>query len=354
MSDFNAFLPVIANAANAVLGAVPIVKEGISELLHCRLNVAVLDAAALIVSILRRDFRTAGLLVLLLGMGDMLEKYARKKSMASLAEQLSVKCDRVWVRTPDGLRQKFLETVTRDDVGVVRAGSVIPVDGVVADGEAAVNQASMTGEPLAVARNAGGSVFAGTVVESGEIGISPTGVGDGTRLAKIIKFVEDSEQVKAGIESRALRFADAVVPFNFALAALVWLFTRTSSPTIPAGPATKCFVWRPVWRNTSRIRSRVRSWPPRRKSRYSTMTSSTMPKSSMWWLTASVPRSTDERCFSAPGISSRRTKASTAPVRTGTWRRWRPTAKLCSTSPSTAVWSVCSASRIRFGRKRRR
>ena len=225
------FLPVIANAANAVLGAVPIVKEGISELLHCRLNVAVLDAAALIVSILRRDFRTAGLLVLLLGMGDMLEKYARKKSMASLAEQLSVKCDRVWVRTPDGLRQKFLETVTRDDVVVVRAGSVIPVDGVVADGEAAVNQASMTGEPLAVARSAGGSVFAGTVVESGEIGISPTGVGDGTRLAKIIKFVEDSEQVKAGIESRALRFADAVVPFNFALAALVWLFTRDLTRT---------------------------------------------------------------------------------------------------------------------------
>ena len=225
------FLPVIANAANAVLGAVPIIKEGVTELFHGRLNVAVLDAAALAVSILRRDFRTAGLLVLLLGMGDMLEKYARKKSMASLAEQLSVKCDRVWVRSGEGLSQKALDDVTCDDVVVVRAGSVIPVDGVVADGEAAVNQASMTGEPLAVARSAGGSVFAGTVVESGEIGITPTSVGDGTRLAKIIKFVEDSEQVKAGIESRALRFADAVVPFNFAIAALVWFFTRDLTRT---------------------------------------------------------------------------------------------------------------------------
>lgn len=225
-------LPFVANAANAVLGAVPIVFHGIRELFHGHLNVAVLDAAALVVSLLRRDFKTAGLLVLLLGMGEMLENYARKKSMASLAEQLSVKCDLVWVRSSDGqLSQKPLTAVTAEDVVVVRSGSVIPVDGVVVDGEAAVNQATMTGEPLAVQRNAGGSVFAGTVVESGEIGIRPTGVGDGTRLAKIIKFVEDSEQVKAGIESKALKFADAIVPFNFALALIVWLCTRNLTRT---------------------------------------------------------------------------------------------------------------------------
>lgn len=100
------FLPVVANAANAFLGAVPIIREGISELFKGRLNVAVLDASALIVSLLRRDFKTAGLLVLLLGMGEMLENYARRKSMASLAEQLSVKCDVVWVREDEELRQK--------------------------------------------------------------------------------------------------------------------------------------------------------------------------------------------------------------------------------------------------------
>lgn len=224
-------LPFIANAANAFLGAVPIIREGFSELFKGHLNVAVLDASALIVSLLRRDFKTAGLLVLLLGMGEMLENYARKKSMASLAEQLSVKCDVVWVREGEELRQKPLTDVTPDDVIVVRSGSVIPVDGVVADGEAAVNQTAMTGEPLAVHRTAGGSVFAGTVVESGEIGIRPTGIGDGTRLSQIISFVEESEKVKAGIESKALKFADAIVPFNFALAAIVWFVTRDLTRT---------------------------------------------------------------------------------------------------------------------------
>ena len=151
--------------------------------------------------------------------------------MASLAEQLSVKCDVVWIREDEELRQKPLADVTPEDVIVVRSGSVIPVDGVVLDGEAAVNQTAMTGEPLAVHRTTGGAVFAGTVVESGEIGIRPTGIGDGTRLSQIISFVEESEKVKAGIESKALKFADAIVPFNFALAAIVWLVTRDLTRT---------------------------------------------------------------------------------------------------------------------------
>ena len=224
-------LPIGLNMMNAVMGALPIIKDGFRDLLRGKLNVEVLDATALTVSILMRDFRTAGLLVLLLGMGEMLENYARKKSMASLAEQLSIKCDRVWVRDGEALVQRPLAEVTEDDIVVVRAGTVIPVDGVVVDGEAAVNQATMTGEPLPVARSAGGSVFAGTVVEQGEIGIRPTGVGDGTRLSQIIQFVEDSEQVKASIESKSTKFADAIVPFNFALAAVVFLVTRDLTRT---------------------------------------------------------------------------------------------------------------------------
>lgn len=221
------FMPMGARAANALLGALPIIREGFGELFKGRLNVAVLDAAALLVSLLRRDFKTAGLLVLLLGMGEMLENYARKKSMASLAEQLSVKVDRVWVQLPDGTQcQKPFAELTTDDQILVRTGNVIPVDGVVIAGDAAVNQSTMTGEPLAVPRTAGGAVFAGTVLECGELLIRPTNIGDGTRLAKIIAFVEESEKRKAGIESRALKFADAIVPFNFALAALVWCFTR--------------------------------------------------------------------------------------------------------------------------------
>lgn len=101
----------------------------------------------------------------------------------------------------------------------------------VLDGEAAVNQTAMTGEPLAVHRTSGGAVFAGTVVESGEIAIRPTGIGDGTRLSQIISFVEESEKAKAGIASKALKFADAIVPFNFALAALVWIITRDLTRT---------------------------------------------------------------------------------------------------------------------------
>ncbi len=224
-------LPLGLNIINAVMGAFPIIKDGFRDLLRGKLNVEVLDATALTVSILMRDFRTAGLLVLLLGMGEMLENYARKKSMASLAEQLSIKCDLVWVREGEDLVQRPLTQVTEEDVVVVRAGTVIPVDGVVVDGEAAVNQATMTGEPLPVARSVGGSVFAGTVVEQGEIGIRPTSVGDGTRLSQIIKFVEDSEQVKASIESKSMRFADAIVPFNFALAAIVFLVTRDLTRT---------------------------------------------------------------------------------------------------------------------------
>ncbi len=227
----NRFMPLLVNSINVLLGAIPIMVDGVKELLKGNLNVAVLDAAAVGISLLRRDFRTAGLTILLLGLGEMLENYARKKSMNSLAEQLSVKCDQVWVRRGDELEHIQLSDVTLDDVVVVRMGSVIPVDGVVVDGEAAVNQATMTGEAVAVRRDVGGAVFAGCVVEDGEIGIRPTQIGDGTRLAKIIKFVEESELAKAGVEAKATKFADAIVPFNFALAGLVFLLTRDLNRT---------------------------------------------------------------------------------------------------------------------------
>lgn len=227
----NPFLPILAMTANTILAGIPIIIDGIKQLFKGKLNVAVLDAAAVAVCLLRRDFKSAGLLILLLGMGEMLENYARKKSMASLAEQLSLKCDEVWVRRGEEVVKIPFNDVTRDDVVVVRTGTVIPVDGIVVDGEAEVNQATMTGEAVAVQRSPGGSVFAGTVVETGEIGIKPTHIGDATRLAKIIQFVEDSEQAKASIESKALKIADAIVPFNFALAALVWFFTRDLTRT---------------------------------------------------------------------------------------------------------------------------
>lgn len=219
-------LPVGLNAANALLASVPFVLSGVKSLLRGRFDVAVLDGAALLVSFLRRDFRTAGLLIVLLGLGEMLESYTRKKSMASLADELALRVDSVWVRRGDGNVKVALRDVTKEDVVVVHAGNAIPVDGIVVDGDGSVNQASMTGEPLPVHRMKGGTVFAGTVLEDGELMIRPTGVGDGTRLQQIVRFIENSEAAKAGIEGKALKWADRIVPYHFLLAGLVWLVTR--------------------------------------------------------------------------------------------------------------------------------
>lgn len=227
-------LPMVVNIGNAVLGALPIIAEGIKNLFKGKLNVPVLDAAALIVSLLRRDFRTVGLLVVLLGLGEMLENYTRKKSLASLADELALKVDQVWVRRGrDGERVEAiaLSELTLEDTVVVRSGSVIPADGIVVAGDASVNQATMTGEPLPVHRTAGGSVFAGTVVEDGEIDIRPTALSDKSRLSKIVRFIETSEAAKAGIQGKAEHLADAIVPYNFLLAGLVWLLTRDLTRT---------------------------------------------------------------------------------------------------------------------------
>lgn len=224
-------LPMLINTANVFLGAIPYFFRGVKNLFKGKLNVEVLDASAIGVSLLLRDFKTAGLVILLLGMGEMLERYTRKKSLASLADQLALKVDRVWVRQGDAVIEKALKDITTEDVIVVRTGNTIPVDGKVVAGNAAVNQATMTGEPLPVHRESGGIVFAGTVVEDGEIDIQATKMGDGTRLNQIVKFIESSEKSKAGIQGKAEHLADAIVPFNFALAGLVFLCTRSLART---------------------------------------------------------------------------------------------------------------------------
>ncbi len=224
-------LPMLINTANVFLGAIPYFFRGVKNLFKGKLNVEVLDASAIGVSLLLRDFKTAGLVILLLGMGEMLERYTRKKSLASLADQLALKVDRVWVRQGDAVIEKALKDITTEDVIVVRTGNTIPVDGKVVAGNAAVNQATMTGEPLPVHRESGGTVFAGTVVEDGEIDIQAMKMGDGTRLNQIVKFIESSEKSKAGIQGKAEHLADAIVPFNFALAGLVFLCTRSLART---------------------------------------------------------------------------------------------------------------------------
>lgn len=221
------FLPIAVNTLNAVLASLPAIARGVHSLMRGKLDVSVLDACALVVSLLRRDFRTAGLLTVLLGLGEMLESYTRKKSLSDLADQLRINADSVWVVNADGSReQRALHSLQLTDRVVVHAGNAIPVDGIVIGGEGSVNQASMTGEPLPVHRYPGASVFAGTVLEDGELIIGPTHIGEGTRLNQIIRFIESSESAKAGIQSKAEHLADRIVPFNFLLAALVYFFTR--------------------------------------------------------------------------------------------------------------------------------
>lgn len=225
-------LPFLWNAIHTVVHAVPFFIRGALSLVRGRLNVEVLDASAVGISLLMRDFRTAGLIVLLLGLGDMLERVTKKKSLDSLAGELSVRVDRVWVRGADGgLVQKSIRELAPGEAIVVRAGTAIPVDAAVVSGEAFVNQAALTGEPLPVRKAAGGAVFAGTVVEEGEIDIRPTGTQEDSRLNQIARFVDESERRKSGLEARMSHLADAIVPFNFLLAGLVFFFTRSLART---------------------------------------------------------------------------------------------------------------------------
>lgn len=222
-------MPMLLRVFSAVLAALPFLQKGLAALAKGRLNVEVLDASAIAISLLRRDFGTASLLILLLGFGEALEAWTRKKSLDRLAESLQMDIDTVWVRRGHKEIHIPVQELQDDDLVITRAGSAIAVDGVVHSGEASVNQATMTGEALGILRGPGMSVYAGTVVEDGEIFIRPTEVGGDTRLQKIVKYIEESEKLKAGIQGKAERLADAVVPFSFLLAGLVWLVTRNAT-----------------------------------------------------------------------------------------------------------------------------
>lgn len=219
-------LPMALRIVNSVVSAVPFLFKGVRAVLRGALNVDVLDAAAIGASLVMRDFRTVSLLTLLLGLGETLEYWTRRRSMATLTESLALNVENVWLLAEGTEISVPLAQVKEGDLVVVRDGGCIPVDGMVEEGCAVVNQSSMTGEPLGVKRTTGASVFAGTVVEEGRLVIRARHVGDGTRLRQVVKFIEESESLKAGIQGKYERLADMAVPFTFGLAALVWLLTR--------------------------------------------------------------------------------------------------------------------------------
>lgn len=201
-------------------------QQGIASLKKGRLEVAALDATAIGVSILRRDMNTASSIMFLLGIGELLEEWTHKKSVGDLARDMSLTVGKVWLLREEQEILVPAKQIEPEDLVVVRMGNVIPFDGVVSRGEAMVNQASMTGEAVPVKKTAESYVYAGTVVEEGELIICVKAVSKATRFEKIVTMIEESEKLKSNLESHAEHLADQLVPYTLAGTILTWLLTR--------------------------------------------------------------------------------------------------------------------------------
>lgn len=201
-------------------------QQGIASLKKGRLEVAALDATAIGVSILRRDMNTASSIMFMLGIGELLEEWTHKKSVGDLARDMSLNVGKVWLLREEQEILVPAKQIEPEDLVVVRMGNVIPFDGVVSGGEAMVNQASMTGEAVPVKKTAESYVYAGTVVEEGELIICVKAVSRATRFEKIVTMIEESEKLKSNLESHAEHLADQLVPYTLAGTILTWLLTR--------------------------------------------------------------------------------------------------------------------------------
>lgn len=218
-------LPAPVRAALTVFNGAKYILKGLSVLSEGKLTVEVLDAASITACIAQRNYKTASTIMLLLSVSSLLEDYTHARTKAVLTSSLAVKADKVWLANGD---EDVLIPISELKVGDqirVRTGSVIPVDGEITSGEAYINEASMTGEPLAVMKSVDATVFAGTVVEEGSVVVRVRAISSDTKIQKIIELIDSSENLKAGIQSRAERLADSIVPFSFLGFGLTLLFT---------------------------------------------------------------------------------------------------------------------------------
>ena len=222
------FLPAPLRIARVVWHMVPFLHKGIRCLGRRKIKVELLDALSIGISACRRDFGTAGTVMFLLEIGELLEDWTRKKSVADLAESLSLHVDRVWLKTEAGEVLTPIGQIRPGDRVVVRAGGVIPLDSVVAEGEVTVNQASLTGESVPVAKHSGGAVYAGTVVEEGECVLEVKQVSGQGRYDQIVEMIQRSEQMKSAAEAKASSLADRLVPYTLAGSVLTFLLTRSA------------------------------------------------------------------------------------------------------------------------------
>lgn len=220
------FLPAPLRKAVILWKAVHYLKEGWKSIARRKLEVAVLDASAIGISVLRSDFSTASSVMFLLGVGEILEEWTHKKSVGDLARSMALNTEKVWLKS--GEQEVFVDSkkIEEGDHVIVRMGNIIPFDGVVLDGEGMVNQSSLTGEPLPVLKAAGGYLYAGSVLEEGELVFAVKKVGGSSRYEKIVEMIEESEKLKSSVEGKAEILADRLVPVTFAGTALTWLLTR--------------------------------------------------------------------------------------------------------------------------------
>ena len=220
------FLPSPLRIARILWHMIPFVRRGLHCLLRRRIKVELLDALSISISACRRDFGTAGMVMFLLEVGELLEEWTRKKSVADLARCMSLNVDRVWLRTAQGEVLVPVSQIQPGDAVVVRAGGIIPVDGLVLEGEVTVNQASLTGESIPVPKRPGGAVYAGTVVEEGECVLEVKQASGQSRYDQIVHMIEQSEQMKSEAESKAANLADKLVPYTFAGSLISFALTR--------------------------------------------------------------------------------------------------------------------------------
>ncbi len=226
------FLPVPITSALAVIRSIRYIREGLKALWHGKLSVAVLDATAVTVSLVRGDFSTAGSVMFMLRLGEILEEWTHKKSVADLAGAMSLNVDKVWLQVGGTEVLTPVSDVQEGDLVVVRTGGMIPLDGKVVSGEAMVNQSSMTGESMPVVKRVGSYVYAGTVAEEGECVICVDKASGGGRYDRIVRMIEESEKLKSTAEDKAARLADRLVPYTLGGTALTYLFTRNITKTL--------------------------------------------------------------------------------------------------------------------------
>jgi heavy metal translocating P-type ATPase len=220
------FLPAPLRAAYTLWKSVPYVFRGLKSLLRGKLHVEVLDGLSIGISIARMDYDTAGSVMFLLGLGELLEEWTHKKSVDDLARCMSLNVDRVWLKTPDGDVLTPLRQVQPEDLISLHFGSLIPLDGVIEEGEVMVNQASLTGESVPVPKSPGMTVYAGTVVEEGECVLRVKQQSGSSRYDKIVAMIEESEKLKSSAEGKASDLADHLVPYTLAGSLATYLLTR--------------------------------------------------------------------------------------------------------------------------------